>query len=202
MKTAVCFIVGPGGVGKDEFIKNLEKYSKVTNISSINCVRDLLGISLEDKRPETRNVLATVGEALEIYNGFRTNAVFDDIHFRFALDESNRKAKGIHFIFVHVREKYIIDKLVARLKRELPPVLTYNIFVWRPHNVNDYSNTSDLEASADSSAKFFLAQKEVGGTFLVHRIKHTNDLVIDNSRDLEALDLAAKKFEYTILATL
>lgn len=130
-KVIVCLLNGIPGSGKDQLVEFAQEIAKedkelqIANLSMIDGVRGLLNIDKSQKDPATRKVLATVGDALEEYNGFKSSYIITRV--MTAHDYAILKKPMI--VFVHVREMAMIEKLYNQIRRLNSAYISSNTFV-------------------------------------------------------------------------
>lgn len=110
----VILINGVKRVGKDSFVKFFRERvgdsGSVHNISSIDGIREglqLLGVNTLDKSDETRNILALVGDKAEADSSAKTQYVIRELY---DIAKDYKLTEDV-YVFVHVREPEMIDKL-------------------------------------------------------------------------------------------
>lgn len=147
MRVLVVVVNGRPESGKDTAIRFAIDYLRsygfpAFTFSSIDPVKDLLsctplGIDLSKKTPELRLLLSRVGDALEEYNGLRTNECI-----RFILQRTVVKDIGDLVCFIQIREPVLIERL-----RRLVAARGWffsTMLVSRPDHTVEANNPSDL----------------------------------------------------------
>ena len=132
MTKHVVFLNGYPKAGKDTFAENVIKIARgrsyqAVAISSIDPIRELLrhaGVSSINKTPEYRKLLATVGSALEEYNGFRTRHCAE-----WAAAFFSSHASGAFLI--HMREPELIKRCRDLIHQLVPDAVVKTVFVDR-----------------------------------------------------------------------
>lgn len=118
----VIVVNGYPRAGKDTFVQFCEQQAekaglKTQAFSSIDPVRNMLlnaGVSIWNKRPEDRKLLAAVGDALEEHSEWRSRAAAREIvNFKHKLFQATTEKPGLFFL--HVRE----PATLARIKRHV-----------------------------------------------------------------------------------
>ena len=152
-------INGSGGVGKDTFVDFCRIYAKVTNISSVDKIKEAAKILGWDggKTEDARKFLSDLKILSTEYNNYPYQYVADSIK-EF---ESNKSSR---VMFIHVREPEEIDKLkkefgcITLLIRNInKDIITSNM---ADANINNYEydyvvdNDLDLSALKDKAIKF------------------------------------------------
>lgn len=147
MRVLVVVVNGRPESGKDTAIRFAIDYLRSCGLpaftfSSIDPVKDLLacaplGIDVAKKTPELRLLLSKIGEALESYNGLRTNECV-----RFILQRTLIKDIGDMVCFIQIREPVLIE----RLRKLVEPRGWYfsTLLVSRPYHTVEANNSSDL----------------------------------------------------------
>jgi hypothetical protein len=116
----VLIINGRARAGKDTAVSLLATQFQILGwktlaVSSIDPVRDLLvqfGFPVHQKGEKERALLSAVGDALQAYNEFRTNYVFDRAEQFF-----HQSRDGV--VFAHLREPELIEKLRFEIEQRL-----------------------------------------------------------------------------------
>ena len=138
----VIIINGYPQSGKDTFVEMFSKIAKenkttTINYSSIDCIVDLCksipDLKFERHDLKARTLLAEMGQALEKYNDYRTNKCLE-----FILDSSTNS-----FLFVHMREPELIDKLKNKLENNKQSVIT--LLISRELAVKNIPNKADSD---------------------------------------------------------
>lgn len=144
----VIIVNGRPRVGKDSTITamtNLLTAERVpvTAFSSIDPIRDMLasaGIDVSAKSPADRRLMAEVGDSVEKHSNYRTNAcILKAIDFF----EAN---PGRAVIFLHVREKAIIERVKVRLENHPSGgCKVLKVLVTGPRGEEVFSNHADRD---------------------------------------------------------
>jgi len=115
-RTTVVIVNGAPRSGKDTAVLYMSERAEELGwnahaMSTIDCVKALLAdFPLEAKGSKERALLSEVGDAVERYNGFRTNSVMAKLDVL-----EGRSFKPI-VLFVHLREPALISKLCDLIK--------------------------------------------------------------------------------------
>lgn len=146
MSVLVVVVNGKPEAGKDSAIRFGIDYLRSMGVpgvtfSSIDPVKDMLscaplGINVREKTPELRLLLSKVGDALEEYNGLRTNECI-----RFILQRANLRDVSDLVAFIQIREPHLIQRLRDRATEKGWHFTT--IFVDRPGHEVFADNPSD-----------------------------------------------------------
>lgn len=122
-KIKLVFVNGLARSGKDTFTQILTGVISASHnvnaisISSIDAVRDMLrnvGVPVDDKTPEMRQVLALVGTAMEKKYKYRTKSVIQSMS---DFIVANDDITGTYLIMVHVREESVADSIEQEVRR-------------------------------------------------------------------------------------
>lgn len=141
---SVIVVNGRPRAGKDTCVEIMtsllsqDGYS-TSSFSSIDPVRDMLngaGINLSKKTNDDRDLMASVGQALEKHSEWRTNQCAERARW-FA--QLNGDVQTV--MFVHMRER----ELIERLKTKLPGHSFYKVLVENPRVPMVTSNSSDAD---------------------------------------------------------
>lgn len=159
MNKKIIIINGSGGVGKDTFVDFCRIYANITNISSV------------DKIKEAAKILGWNGRKTEADRKFLSDlkilsTKYNDFSYTYIAENINKfeKDKSSNVMFIHVREPEEIDKI----KKEFDCItlLIQNIRVSQitsnmaDANINNYEydyvvdNDLDLSALKDKAIKF------------------------------------------------
>lgn len=154
MDKVVVIIDGPGGIGKDSFIKVCEEIFFTQNISSIDPIKEIAtyGGWLGEKTPKSRKMLADLKTVFTEYNDLPNKHVKSKIN-RFALFDDQTQ-----ILFVHIREPEnfeVIKKYCDELK--LPCVV---LLVTGPHE--KIGNRADDDFNYEYDFTFYNKPSETG----------------------------------------
>lgn len=102
----IFIINGQGGAGKDEFIKCIDKYVRVFNVSSITPVKSVARMLGWDgiKTEKDRKFLSDMKNLLVEYNNLPYNYVCEKI-------TSFKTSNCFDMMFIHIREPEEIEKI-------------------------------------------------------------------------------------------
>jgi hypothetical protein len=106
MEKKIIIINGSGGVGKDSFVEFCRPYANITNISSVDKIKEAAKLIGWDggKTEEDRKFLSDLKILSTNYNDFAYNYIKDQI-------EKFRKDRSSFTMFIHVREPDEIDRI-------------------------------------------------------------------------------------------
>lgn len=142
----IIVINGLPGSGKDAFVQYVSKYAKTVNFSSIDFVREVATFAGWDgvKDDKGRLLLSQLKQLLTNYDNIpyekTTEAIWD------FYDSDNE------FMFIHVREKENIEKLVHDFQCQ-------TLLVSRKDNVQRVSNDSDRYVESYQKYDFYLSNE-------------------------------------------
>lgn len=110
----IVVVNGLPRAGKDTFIEfckqqALSRALRTSSFSSIEPVRDMVdraGISTHRKTPEDRELLATVGAALEAHSQWRSRATVSEM---VSFARASQRQSGVFFL--HVREPDVMSRI-------------------------------------------------------------------------------------------
>ena len=142
-KKLVIIVNGKPRAGKDTVVALLKTQFAIRGwateeFSSIRPVYDMLmaaGINVHLKRPEDRDLLSVVGDAIEKHSHTRTNISFGRIRRAMA----SLSSEGVVF-FLHMREPDLIESLRVRLLKE---DITTQVILVTGRGLDITSNASD-----------------------------------------------------------
>ncbi len=106
MKKQVIIINGTGGSGKDTFVSFCSEFSKVTNISSVDIVKEAAKILVGwngEKDEKSRKLLVDLKQLSIEYNDAPTKYIKEQYEI-FKKDDSE-------YLFIHIREVKEIEKI-------------------------------------------------------------------------------------------
>lgn len=133
MEKIVVVINGKGGSGKDTCCDIVSKYYRVKNISSIDCIKDILKIcgwgGVKDNK--SRKLMSDLKKLLSEYNDYPTNSIVEGYKEFLKSDEE--------VLFVHIREGSEINKFKENLDTDVITLLI------KRDGIGDLGNTSDDE---------------------------------------------------------
>ena len=143
----VAYVNGLPRAGKDTMIEMVTAHAKplgihVANISSIEPIRYMLthaGVDLRQKTDADRNLLAAVGKLLEDHSQFRSRQTAAAI-----VNSMPYMAGARMIVFVHVRERYMMEAITRAIKERVGDVDTTTVFVERDVKLTA-QNASDQE---------------------------------------------------------
>ena len=150
MKT-VFILNGKPRAGKDSAIAAMTQILRCSNVaveafSSIDPVKQMVaraGIDTSGKTPEDRALWAEIGNSVEKHSQWRTQRCFSEIAQFFNFVDDNGTGNNSAVMFLHVREKLIIDRIAERVNRRLDwSVLKVIMRSNRAENVS--SNAADM----------------------------------------------------------
>jgi dephospho-CoA kinase len=106
IKKKIIIINGSGGVGKDTFVEFCKPYANITNVSSVDKIKEAAFILGWDcgKTEEDRKFLSDLKILSTGYNNFPYEYVKKCI-------ENFREDRHSYTMFIHVREPQEIDKI-------------------------------------------------------------------------------------------
>lgn len=105
MKKQVIIINGTGGSGKDTFVQFCSEFTKITNISSVDKVKEAAKILVGwdgQKDEKSRKLLVDLKQLSIEYNDYPTKYIKEQYE-KFKLDDSE-------YLFLHIREIEEIEK--------------------------------------------------------------------------------------------
>lgn len=131
MKKEVFIINGTGGSGKDTFVKFCSKFAKVTNISSVDKVKEAASILVGwqgEKDEKSRKLLVDLKKLSIDYNDAPTKYIEEEYE-KFKRSENE-------YLFIHIREIDEIEKTKRMLKAK-------TLLITNPRVALITSNNSD-----------------------------------------------------------
>jgi len=143
-KTLVVVINGRPRAGKDTFVAYTKHHLSIkgyagASFSSIQPVKDMInnaGIYVGAKTDKDRDLMSEIGDAVEKHSEFR----FENCMSQVVSFHLNKSAPGV--IFLHIREKHLIDKMENWVK-DLPKTQFLKIILKSDRSQNVTSNASD-----------------------------------------------------------
>ena len=159
MKKEVIIINGTGGSGKDTFVKFCSKFAKVTNISSVDKVKEAANILVGwngEKDEKSRKLLVDLKKLSIDYNDAPTNYIKDEYE-QFKISENE-------YLFIHIREIEEIEKTKRLLKAKTLLITNPRVALITSNNYDgkvykytyDYiiENDGSLEELEEKARKF------------------------------------------------
>jgi len=148
MKKEVIIINGTGGSGKDTFVKFCSKFAKVTNISSVDKVKEAANILVGwngEKDEKSRKLLVDLKKLSIDYNDAPTNYIKDEYE-QFKISENE-------YLFIHIREIEEIEKVKKLLKAKTLLITNPRVALITSNNSdgNVYKYTYDYIIENDGS---------------------------------------------------
>lgn len=130
MEKTIVIINGTGGSGKDTFIKFVEKYAKVVNVSSVDFVKEVATLAgwQGEKSEKARKFLSDLKVIMTEYNDGPFKSIASSVG-KFRESDSQ-------IMFIHIREPENIQRAVEEFG-------AYSLLVKRVGLENIASNPSD-----------------------------------------------------------
>ena len=131
MKKEVIIINGTGGSGKDTFVRFCSEFAKVTNISSVDKVKEAAKILVGwngEKNEKARKILVDLKQLSIKYNDYPTKYIQE----QYKIFEKNDS----QYLFIHIREIEEIEKIKKLLNAK-------TLLVLNPRVALITSNSSD-----------------------------------------------------------
>lgn len=131
MNKQVIIINGTGGSGKDTFVRFCSEFAKVTNISSVDKVKEAAKILVGwngEKNEKARKLLVDLKQLSIKYNDYSTKYIQE----QYKIFEKNDS----QYLFIHIREIEEIEKIKKLLNAK-------TLLVLNPRVALITSNSSD-----------------------------------------------------------
>ena len=131
MNKQVIIINGTGGPGKDSFVRFCPEFAKVTNISSVDKVKEAAKILVGwngEKNEKARKLLVDLKQLSIKYNDYPTKYIQE----QYKIFEKNDS----QYLFIHIREIEEIEKIKKLLNAK-------TLLVLNPRVALITSNSSD-----------------------------------------------------------
>lgn len=131
MNKQVIIINGTGGSGKDTFVRFCSEFAKVTNISSVDRVKEAAKILVGwngEKNEKARKLLVDLKQLSIKYNDYPTKYIQE----QYKIFEKNDS----QYLFIHIREIEEIEKIKKLLNAK-------TLLVLNPRVALITSNSSD-----------------------------------------------------------
>lgn len=131
MNKQVIIINGTGGSGKDTFVRFCSEFAKVTNISSVDKVKEAAKILVGwngEKNEKARKLLVDLKQLSIKYNDYPTKYIQE----QYKIFEKNDS----QYLFIHIREIEEIEKIKKLLNAK-------TLLVLNPRVALITSNSSD-----------------------------------------------------------
>ncbi len=131
MNKQVIIINGTGGSGKDTFVRFCSEFAKVTNISSVDKVKEAAKILVGwngEKNEKARKILVDLKQLSIKYNDYPTKYIQE----QYKIFEKNDS----QYLFIHIREIEEIEKIKKLLNAK-------TLLVLNPRVALITSNSSD-----------------------------------------------------------
>lgn len=131
MNKQVIIINGTGGSGKDTFVRFCSEFAKVTNISSVDKVKEAAKILVGwngEKNEKARKLLVDLKQLSIKYNDYPTKYIQE----QYKIFEKN----DLQYLFIHIREIEEIEKIKKLLNAK-------TLLVLNPRVALITSNSSD-----------------------------------------------------------
>lgn len=122
MNKQVIIINGTGGSGKDTFVRFCSEFAKVTNISSVDKVKEAAKILVGwngEKNEKARKLLVDLKQLSIKYNDYPTKYIQE----QYKIFEKNDS----QYLFIHIREIEEIEKIKKLLNAKTLLVLNSRV---------------------------------------------------------------------------
>ena len=159
MNKQVIIINGTGGSGKDTFVRFCSEFAKVTNISSVDKVKEAAKILVGwngEKNEKARKLLVDLKQLSIKYNDYPTKYIQE----QYKIFEKNDS----QYLFIHIREIEEIEKIKKLLNAKTLLVLNSRVALITSNSsdadgykyVNDYKkeNCGSLEDLKQKAKEF------------------------------------------------